>query len=332
MEKVVLGLSGGVDSAVAASLLKKAGYEVFGLYLDIDIGSREDAEKTAESLNIPLRVLNISAALETQVCARFAESYLCGRTPNPCIMCNPAVKFPALINYADELGASFVATGHYARCVDGRLLKGPAANDQSYMLSRLTKAQLSRCIFPLGDYSQKAEIRGIADSLSLPVADKPDSMEICFVPDGDYAAFIEARGIIPPKGDFIDDSGRVLGQHKGIHRYTVGQRKRLGIALGKRVFVSAIDPVQNTVTLSDDEDVFASSISASDANWLIVPPENGFDCEVRVRHSRQSYAARVTPRGDGFIVDFKAPVRAPTPGQAAVCYIGDEVVCSGYID
>ena len=251
MEKIVLGLSGGVDSAVAAALLREQGYEVHGLYLDLGLGGLRQARQAAEELDIPLAVMDIRPELEARVCTPFAASYLRGETPSPCILCNPSVKFPALFRRADELGARLVATGHYARSENGALYRSVSQNDQSYMLSRLTVQQLERCVFPLGDL-EKTEIRRRAAALGLTAAHQADSMEICFVPDGDYAAFIESRGVTPPPGDFIDPEGRVLGRHKGIHHYTLGQRKRLGIALGRRVFVSRIDPVRNTVTLTDD--------------------------------------------------------------------------------
>ena len=330
MEKIVLGLSGGVDSAVAAALLREQGYEIIGLYLDIGLGGENDAKKTADDLGIELHIRDIRPQLEEKVCSVFACSYLKGETPSPCIMCNPTVKFPALFQLADELGIEKVATGHYALCRNGELYKSASNNDQSYMLSRLSCDQLRRCVFPLGDM-QKEEIRKKAEELGLSVAKKADSMEICFIPDGDYAAFIEKRGITPPPGDYIDPNGNVLGRHKGIHHYTLGQRKRLGIALGKRVFVSNIDPNNNTVTLTDDEDLYVSRAQAKDANLLTEIPAEGIDCEVKVRHSRFSTPARVIPAGDGFVMEFSSPVRAPTPGQAAVAYLDGRVICSGWI-
>ena len=330
MDRVILGLSGGVDSAVSASLLRSCGFDVYGVYLDIGLGGEIDARAVAQSLDIPLEICDIRAELEEAVCSKFAASYLEGKTPNPCMMCNPSVKFPTLFRIADKLGTDFVATGHYARCENGRLFKGKPSNDQSYMLSRLTKRQLERCIFPLGEM-EKVEVRAMAEDLCLTVAHKPDSMEICFVPDGDYAAFIASRTAVPSEGNFVDENGNVLGRHLGIHHYTIGQRRQLGIALGKRMFVSVINPLNNTVTLSDGEELFVSKAEAVSSNWLITPPTDGFDADVRVRHSRQSYPARITPFSDGFVMKFFSPVRAPTPGQGAVCYIGDEVVCSGWI-
>ena len=330
MEKIVLGLSGGVDSAVAAALLKQQGYSVHGLYLDLGLGGIEDAERAAQDLAIPLTVADIRPELEKLVCAPFADSYLHGETPSPCILCNPSVKFPALFRLADELGAPLVATGHYARTRDGGLYKGLSAKDQSYMLSRLSVQQLRRCLFPLG-HLEKSQVRALAADFGISAAQKPDSMDICFIPDGDYAAFIERRGCTPPPGNFIDAEGHVLGPHKGIHHYTLGQRKRLGIALGRRMFVSRIDPQNNTVTLADDETLYVTTARARNANWLLPPPPEGLVCSVKLRHSRRSDIGRIVPDGDGFILHFDTPVRAPTPGQAAVGYMDDRVVCSGWL-
>lgn len=331
MEKIVLGLSGGVDSAVVASILRERGYEVYGLYLDIVEGAKDDAIAVAKMLDIPLKVLDIADKLEENVCSKFAACYLNGETPNPCIMCNPSVKFPSLLAHADEIGAKFVATGHYAICENGKLFKGKPSNDQSYMLSRLTNSQLARCVFPLGEM-EKMQVRELAKNIELPVANKPDSMEICFVKNGDYADFIEKRGQTPPVGNFVDNDGKVLGQHGGIHKYTIGQRRGLGISLGKRIFVSNINPENNTVTLSDDDELHVTKISAHSANWLIDFPPEGLDCEVRVRHSKTSASGKIVPTESGFDVFFDSPVRAPTAGQSAVGYIENQVVCSAYIE
>lgn len=329
-KKVVLGLSGGVDSAVAARLLQKEGYEVFGLFLDIGIeGASEDAKKNAEFLGIPLRVLDISTELEKHVCSKFADSYLHGETPNPCILCNPLVKFKALTDYADNISAEFISTGHYAIVKDGHLFKGQPSNDQSYMLSRLNSSQLSRLILPLGNF-EKSHVRELALEMGIPVAKKPDSMEICFIPDKDYASFIEKRGFVPPEGNFVDSEGNILGRHRGIHHYTIGQRRGLRIALGKRVFVSEIRPETNEVVLSDDEVLYTDSISVRDMNW-IVSKSDSFKCDVRVRHSRTQYPATATPSESSAEVVFEEPVRAPTKGQAAVFYDGDEVIGGGFI-
>ncbi len=328
--KVVLGLSGGVDSAVAAKLLQQRGFEVFALYLDIaDESARKDAQTVAVGLGISLKIADISVELEQKVCRPFVEAYLRGETPNPCILCNPDVKFKTLIEYADSIDAKHVSTGHYVRAIDGQLYKGKPENDQSYMLSRLKKEQVERLVLPLGDYN-KDEVRELAESFNLPVAHKPASMEICFIPDQDYGAYIEKRGVVPPEGNYVDESGKVLGRHKGIHRYTIGQRRGLNISAGKRIFVSAIRPETNEVVLSDGEELFTEKISVRNVNWLI-PKTGEFKADVRVRHSKVSTAASVIPIGTDAEVIFDEPVRAPTKGQTAVFYVGEEVIGGGFI-
>lgn len=329
-KKVVLGLSGGVDSAVAARLLQQQGIEVFGLFLDIgNEGAREDAQKVADELGISLKIADISIELEKNVCRPFIEAYLRGQTPNPCILCNPKVKFKTLLEHADSICAEYVSTGHYARVSEGKLFKGRPENDQSYMLSGLTKAQVARLILPLGDFN-KTEVRAMAESMGLPVAQKPASMEICFIPDKNYSAYIEKRGIVPPEGNFVDADRNVLGRHRGIHHYTIGQRRGLNIAAGKRIFVSEIRPDTNEVVLSEGEELLADKISVSDMNWL-VPQAEEFKADVRVRHSRTSTKASVMPDGANAEVCFEVPVRAPTKGQTAAFYIGDEVIGGGRI-
>lgn len=330
MEKVVLGLSGGVDSAVSARLLQDRGMDVTGVFLDIGApAARADAEGAAKFLNIPLIVRDIRAELEESVCAPFAAAYLRGETPNPCILCNPAVKFKTLISEADSIGAKYIATGHYAAARDGGLYKGRPENDQSYMLCRLRPEQVERLLLPLGEYA-KTEVRAMAERMGLPVAAKPDSMEICFIPDGDYGAYIESRGYAPPEGSFVDTEGRVLGRHRGIHRYTLGQRRGLGIAAGRRIFVSEIRPASNEVVLSDGEELFVTEAAARDVNWLL-PESDSFEASVKVRHSKTETVAVVTPTGTGAAIEFAAPVRAPTAGQSAAFYIGQRLVGGGFI-
>lgn len=335
--KVVLGLSGGVDSSVAALRLLEAGYEVLGLYLDIGLGGEEPARATAEQLHIPFAVENIAAELERHVCRRFYDDYLAGRTPIPCARCNPAVKFPALLRHADAHGARYVATGHYARIgtgTDGRplLLRGMPANDQSYMLARLPREMLGRILFPLGDV-EKTATRREAEEGSLLVADRPDSMEICFIPDNDYAAWLDRRGGTPPPGNFVDSEGRVLGIHKGIHHYTLGQRRGLGVSSTGRLFVSAIRPDTNEVVLSHGEGLHADLVRCGELNWLA---EGGLNSPrhvtVRLRHSRREDGALLVPLGGGQVeLRMDEPARAPTPGQLAVFYDGDAVLGSGWI-
>ena len=329
-EKIVLGLSGGVDSAVAARLLQER-YEVTGLYLDIGLGGTgaADAAAVAERLGIPFETADIRAELEREVCAPFAADYRAGRTPLPCARCNPAVKFPALFALAGRIGARYVSTGHYARVENGVLKKGMPANDQSYMLARLTREQLQKVIFPLGDY-EKNQVRALARGFGIPVADKPDSMEICFIPDGDYAAWLEARGAVPPPGHFVDRTGRVLGRHRGIHRYTIGQRRGLGIPAAHRLFVSEIRPETQEVVLSDGTDLMADTVWGEDFNPL-APLTEGEELTVRLRHSKTETPARFYPEGTGGRLELLTPARAPTPGQLAVLYRGDWVLGSLWI-
>ena len=332
-QPVVLGLSGGVDSAVAATLLARQGFAVTGLYLDIGLGGTgaADAAAVADRLGIPLKIADIRQELEREVCAPFAAGYLAGHTPLPCAMCNPTVKFPALFRLAEEIGAQYVSTGHYANVENGVLKKGRPANDQSYMLARLTRKQLQSVIFPLGNY-EKREVRELAREFGIPVADKPDSMEICFIPSGDYAAWLEEHGFSTPEGNFVDKEGNVLARHKGIHHYTLGQGRGLGVSGPHRYYVSAIRPETNEVVLSDGTDLGRDVVRGVQPNWIAV--ENltePMEVTVRLRHSRTEQEAILSPEGDGIRLDMKTPARAPTPGQLAVFYQGDAVVGSAWI-
>lgn len=334
--KVVLGLSGGVDSAVAARLLREQ-YTVIGLYLSIGTESagEEDARAVAAELGIEFHVKNISEELERYVKAPFIEDYRSGRTPLPCARCNPLVKFPALLALAEELSAEYIATGHYARVEQtaerALLKKGAPSNDQSYMLAQLPQAILRRVVFPLGAYG-KAEVRELARGYGIPVADKPDSMEICFIPDNDYAAWLERRGCCPPAGDFIAPDGTVLAQHKGIHRYTLGQGKGLGVSGPHRYYVSALDPEANTVTLSDGTDLGKNRIFCVDPNWIsradLTAP---IEVTARFRHARTETPCTLRPTEGGVVAEARDAVRAPTTGQLAVFYDGDTVVGSAWI-
>lgn len=336
-EKIVLGLSGGVDSAVSAALLRRD-YDVICLWLDVGAGGagREDAAAVARRLDLPFETMDIRGELERHVKAPFTRDYLEGRTPLPCALCNVSVKFPALLRAADRLGAPLVATGHYARTAAGEggrplLLKGRPENDQSYMLARLTKPILARARFPLGAFSKK-EVRALAKALDLPVFSKPDSMEICFIPEGDYAAWLESRGAVPPPGDFVDEGGRLLGRHRGIHHYTLGQRRGLGIAAGRRIYVSKLDPAANTVTLSEGETLLEQEALCRLPNWIAVDGLSGpLPVTVRLRHTRREQEATLSPRGDLVHIALSAPARAPTPGQLAVFYRGETVVGSGWL-
>lgn len=334
-KSVVLGLSGGVDSAVAACLLKEQGYQVFGHWLDIGLGGRADAEAVAAGIGIPFSAGDIRKDLAEQVMEPFRQDYLAGRTPLPCARCNPRVKFPALFQRAGELGADYVATGHYARVLRDEegtlgLYRGRAENDQAYMLARLPQGWLPRLRFPLGDFP-KTQVRALAKQYGLPVAEKPDSMEICFIPDGDYAAWLEQRGAVPPAGDFVDRDGTVLGRHKGIHHYTLGQRRGLNLPAAHRLFVSDIRPADNTVVLSDGSDLMAGAVWGEDWNPL-APVEPGQAVTVRLRHSKVETPARFHPQGAGHVrLELQSPARAPTPGQLAVCYDGERVLGSFWI-
>ena len=249
-EMVILGFSGGVDSACAAALLRREGYDVRGLYLETGSGEAEAARRCAGAMGLPLEVVDARAELEEHVCRPFAEAYRRGETPSPCVLCNPAVKLRLLCDHADALGAKYIATGHYARAEGGALYMGRPENDQSYMLCRILPEQLSRLLLPLGGMI-KTETRALAASLGLPVAQKPDSMELCFVPGGDYAAWLKQRGDAPEPGDIIYN-GKAVARHGGIHRFTLGQRRGLGYAAGKRVYVSEIRPDTGEVVLAPE--------------------------------------------------------------------------------
>ncbi len=342
MSKIVLGLSGGVDSALCARLLLDQGWQVYGLYLDagVDGSGQKEARRAAAELGVPLEVADIRQHLYQQVVQPFVQGYLQGITPIPCVMCNPAVKFRFLLDYADQIGASHVATGHYARLRQMEagytgLFASPAPNDQSYMLYRLSQQQLSRLVFPLGKLAGKEYTRALALQNRLSAAQKPDSMEICFIPDGDYAKFIcqQAGQKTPPPGDFVDEAGCVLGRHLGIHHYTVGQRRGLGISAASRLFVKAIDPATNRVVLSDQwpqaSTVFVHSLCRTAPDYGDTP----FEAAVKIRHSRRQDPAQVTylPGGRAKI-QFASPVRAPSPGQSAVFYRDGQVIGGGYLE
>lgn len=331
MAKVVLGLSGGVDSAVAARLLQRAGHEVFGLYLDTGSdAARADAIATAEYLSVPLTVRDVRGELEENVCRPFTESYLRGETPNPCILCNPSVKFKSLIDCADRLGAPFVATGHYAHTRDGMLFKGMPANDQSYMLCRLRRDQVERMLLPLGEYEKK-QVRALAGEFGIPVAHKPDSMEICFIPDRDYIGWIGRRAELPGPGDVTLD-GEVVARHEGYPRYTVGQRLP-GLWRERKLYVAAIRPEKNELIAALWDDLFKTEVRARSVNWLIDRPDEPLRGSVRVRHTKwENPDCTVYAEGDGARIVCDTPVRAPARGQAAVIYQGDRLIAGGWIE
>ena len=330
MKKVVLGFSGGVDSAVCARLLKDDGYDVHGLYMDnTDENARADAVSTASFIDIPLEVRDVHKALDECVCSLFAESYLRGETPNPCIICNPALKFKTLLDFADEIGADNIATGHYARAENGILYKGMPSNDQSYMLCRIRREQLDRLTLPLGRFEKK-QVRKLAEDFGLPVAHKPDSMEICFIPDKDYISWLAARAELPPAGSFVFH-GKVIGRHEGIYRYTVGQR-RPGLYNGRKLYISAINAETNEIELALWEELFKNEVTARDFNWLCDVPEIPVRATVRVRHTKwESPPCTACVEGDKVRIVCDEPVRAPARGQSAVLYDGDRVLGGGFI-
>lgn len=331
MTNIVLGFSGGVDSSVCAALLRREGLRVHGLYLD-NSGetARQEAEEAAAQLEIPLHVLDIRAELEEKVCAVFADCYARGETPNPCILCNPTLKFKSLLAEAERVGAPWIATGHYARAENGALYKGRPSNDQSYMLCRLTREQLRRARFPLGGF-EKTQVRALAEELGLRAAKKPDSMEICFIPDKDYVNWLSRRGVNPPPGNFVFH-GELLGQHEGICRYTVGQR-RSGLFEGKKLYVSRIDAAKNEIELALWEELFKTEVFARDFHWLIDEPTAPLRASVRVRHTKwEEPPCTVYPGENGLVrIVCDTPVRAPAAGQSAVLYDGERVLGGGFI-
>ena len=331
MKTVILGFSGGVDSAVCAVLLKNAGYAVKGVYLDnTDDAAVHCAEETAAAIGIPLSVISIRQELEEKVCRPFMESYLSGRTPNPCILCNPALKFRTLLSIADADGADAIATGHYACVRNGLLFRGNSENDQSYMLCRLKREQVKRLVLPLGEYPKK-EVRRMAEEFSLPVAHKPDSMEICFIPDRDYIGGLEKRAALPPSGPLLLH-GSVIGRHRGIVCYTVGQRLP-GLYDGRKVYISKINAADNSIELSYWDELFKTEITAVDFNWLCDIPGEDFSASVRVRHTKwETPGCRVHVGDNGSVqIRCEEPVRAPAAGQSAVLYAGNQVLGGGFI-
>ncbi len=333
-KKAVLGLSGGVDSAVAAELLKKD-YELHGLYLDIGTaGGVEAAQRAAEAAGIPLVVEDVRQALEDFVCAPFAAAYRAGRTPNPCVLCNPAVKLRALERRAEAIGADCIATGHYARRTEAGIYRGRAANDQSYMLCRITPAQAKKLLLPLGEM-EKSEVRALAAARGLPSSASADSMEICFIPDNDYVAWLEARGgELPPAGEFWYE-GKCLGRHGGIHRCTVGQHRNLGVSAGHKVYVGRMEPDTGRVLLVDAPALMKTRLRLSDCSWLCEEMPMRFDAAVRIRHSRlEPVPCRVALDGAGGAeLVCQAAVRAPAPGQSAALYAEDgRLLGGGFIE
>lgn len=351
-KKAIIAMSGGVDSSVAAFLMKDKGFDCIGatmkLYDNDDImesGEKtccslddiEDARSVANRLSMPYYVFNFKDEFKEKVIDKFIATYENGGTPNPCIDCNRHLKFKRLFQKMQELGFDYVVTGHYARVEENNgwfyLKKGvDEAKDQSYVLYSLTQNQLAHIQFPLGTYS-KTEIREIAENHNFLNARKKDSQDICFVPDGDYAKFIEGYlGKTYPKGNFIDINGNVLGEHQGIIRYTNGQRKGLGVAFGKPMYVADKNVKDNTVTLCTNEELFSAELIADDFNWLIPNPAKEIKCSARVRYNMKEQSATVYTLENGNVkIVFDVPQRAITRGQAAVLYDGETVLGGGTI-
>ena len=355
-KKVAVGMSGGVDSSVAAYLLKEQGYDVVGVTMQIwqdedvctvsenggccGLSAVEKTKRVADKLEIPHYVMNFKNQFKENVIDYFMEEYMRARTPNPCIACNRYVKWEALLSRCMEIGCDYIATGHYAKVVqldNGRYAIKKSKTDkkdQTYALYNLTQEQLARTLMPVGDY-EKDEIRKIAERTGLVTANKPDSQEICFVPDNDYAGYIERNsGKHFPTGNFVDISGNILGRHKGIIHYTIGQRKGLGLSMGKPVFVLAIRPETNEVVIGNNEDTFHRELVASKLNFMSVESiEKSINVTAKIRYSHKGTPCTVMMTGEDEVVcSFNEPVRAITPGQAVVFYDGDVVVGGATID
>ncbi|MBN2215892.1 MAG: tRNA-specific 2-thiouridylase [Pirellulales bacterium] len=392
MSRVILAMSGGVDSSVAAWLLRSAGHDVTGVFMrhgqssSADAGlsgsacgsqamaskpvccsasDAADARRVAERLEMPFHVLDLAESFE-RIIDHFVDQYAAGRTPNPCILCNTWLKFGKLFEYADAAGAQFVATGHYARLARrevahldvaagppastgtqpgqdarGALVKNiPAllcgvdrSKDQSYALFGIERRRLDRVLFPVGEH-HKEEIRQIAAELDLDVAAKCDSQEICFVPDQDHAGFVRRRRPgLDTAGEVVTTDGTIVGRHDGFERFTVGQRRGLGIAMGQPYYVARIEPDTRRVVLGRREELARRELTAGGANWLVDPPQEPFRAAVKIRYRSRAVEATVEPLAEGrFHVAFDEPRHGVAPGQAAVCYAGDQVLGGGWIE
>ncbi len=354
-EKVVVGMSGGVDSSVAAYLLKKQGYDVIGVTMQIwqeddretleneggccGFSAVDDARAVAAKIGIPYYVLNFKKEFKEYVIDYFIDEYVKGATPNPCIACNRYVKWEVLLSKALQIGADYIATGHYARVekhpVTGRYtlkLAETDKKDQTYALYNLTQEQLKHTLMPIGDY-EKEDVRKIAEDIGLVVAHKPDSQDICFVKDNDYGGFIRENSDYEIKtGNFIDFDGNILGTHKGISQYTIGQRKGLGLAFGKPMYVCEIRPETNEVVIGENKDLFKREVIIRDFNFMAFEPKDGeYKVYGKIRYSQKKAPCTITVKGTDVVCVFDEPQRAITPGQAAVFYDDEYIVGGGTI-
>ncbi|MDP2720051.1 MAG: tRNA 2-thiouridine(34) synthase MnmA [Dehalococcoidia bacterium] len=350
--KVFVAMSGGVDSSLAAALLKGAGYDVVGISMHLwceekrgpgrqkkpccSVEDIQDAREVCRRLEIPHYVLNLEDEFIERVVNYFLKEYNLGRTPNPCLACNEHIKFDILLNRILALGGRYLATGHYARIVPApggyRLQKArDGTKDQSYVLYTLGQKQLDRLLFPLGDHT-KVEVREMAARLDLSIAAKPDSQQICFIPDGRYGSFISRSSLCVP-GEIRDKEGNYLGMHQGIAFYTIGQRRGLGASFGRPVFVQRIEPATNTIILGDDSDLYAGVLFAGNLNWVSgEAPEVPVKVEAKIRYRTSPAQATLSIEGDCARVEFDKPMRAITPGQAVVFYLGETVLGGGIIE
>lgn len=340
-KKILIGMSGGVDSSVAVHLLKEDGYEVHGVYLKTCNSDPSSAISVAKDLGIDLHVMDVEQEFKKKVVKYFIDTYKEGKTPNPCVICNRYVKFQALIDLAKELHIPYVATGHYAKVEYNRkrnryVLKKAKdkTKDQTYMLYNLTQEQLSKSVFPLGRYT-KDTVRNIAKDGDLEVANRPDSQDICFIPDNNYAKFIQENSDMTDReGDIVNLKGEVLGKHQGISKYTVGQRKGIDTKLNNPLFVVDIDIVKNRVVVGNESDIYSKDLIAKDMNWISINDlTKRMRVKAKIRYSTKEYGCTIKPMEKGKVsVRFNQKQRAITPGQAIVFYKGSTVVGGGIIE